>query len=445
MATVPVRFTYSTGVVGDVFPGVRARLHGSWDRDGRYSDQWSITDMSREAPGDDSVSFRASVDLDAAEQGRWFRWGVSFVAPDGRETWAIPTEVKDRASRERYRSFQFSGQPQDEEYYLAHCTRLGANRVRHPDGSSRIRFAVWAPNAQAVDVVMGKTWDRKDPDQNPANGSLPVPDIAGGYIADDGTGSHPNLGPFPMQRSRDGVWETDLDDPRLRDFAALDHQPYMYRITRNDGSVAYRTDLYSRCQIGRGSFDPGGTRYTGLLAELDGTVSCSVVVDPEKVTKYFREEPPYLTEPAGVAPVWPERDFVPGRGILGDEFGDRMPPLALKISSSTSCTPALWVRHRKAGDPGGRNCLAGLPCCARRERGRTAAAVGVRRPRRELGLLDLTLLRHRVQRRRPRSVQVLSTGNAQGHRQFRKHRGLPACALARSRPSSAASAVHRRR
>ena len=322
MATVPVQFTYSTGLVGDVFPGVRARLHGSWDRDGRYSNQWSITDMAREAPGDDSASFRASVDLDTAEQGKWFRWGVSFIRPDGQETWAIPTEVKDRASRERHRSFQFSGQPQDEGYYLVHCTRLGANRFRHPDGSTRIRFAVWAPNAQAVEVVMGKIWDRKDPDQNPANGSLPFPDIAGGYIADDGTGSHPNFGPFKMHRTREGVWETDLDD----DFAALDHKPYMYKITRNDGSVAYRTDLYSRCQIGHGSFNPRGARYTGLLSDLNGTVSCSVVVDPEKVTRYFREEPPYLTEPAGVAPVWPERDFVPDEEFWADEFGERMPP-----------------------------------------------------------------------------------------------------------------------
>jgi 1,4-alpha-glucan branching enzyme len=326
MATVPVRFTYFTGVVGDVFPGVRARLHGSWNRDGRYSDHWSITDMAREAPGVDSASFRASVDLDAAEQGRWFHWGVSFVAPDGRETWAIPTEVKDRASRERYRSFQFSGQAQDEEYYFVHCTRLGANKFRHPDGSTRLRFDVWAPNAQAVEVVMGKIWDQNDPDQNPANGSVRVPDIAGGYIADDGTGSHPTLGPFPMQRTRDAVWETNLDDPRLHDFSALDHKPYMYRITRNDGSVAYRTDLYSRCQIGRGSFDPEGTRYTGLISDLDGTVSCSVVVDPEKVTKYFREEPPYLTEPAGVAAVWPEREFVSDAEFWADEFGARKPP-----------------------------------------------------------------------------------------------------------------------
>ena len=114
MATVPVQFTYSTGVVGDVFLDVRARLHGSWDRDGRYSGQCSITDMAREAAGGDSVSFRASVELDAAETGKWFHWGVSFVHPDDHESWAIPTEVKDRASRDRYRSFQFSGQPQNE-------------------------------------------------------------------------------------------------------------------------------------------------------------------------------------------------------------------------------------------------------------------------------------------------------------------------------------------
>ena len=107
--------------------------------------------------------------------------------------------------------------------------------------------------------MIGKTWQRKDPDQNPAIGSLPFPDIAGGYIADDGTGSHPNLGPFRMHRTGEGVWETGLDD----DFAALDHKPYMYKITRNDGSVAYRTDLYSRCQIGSGSFNPRGARYPG--------------------------------------------------------------------------------------------------------------------------------------------------------------------------------------
>jgi 1,4-alpha-glucan branching enzyme len=323
MTTVPVRFTYATGIVGDAFPGVRARLHGSWDA-GRYSDRWTVRDMRHRE--DDALSFEATVDLDTAEQGNEFRWGVSLVHPDGRETWAIPTEVKDRASRERYRSFQFSGQAQDEQYYLTHCTRLGANKVRHADGSTRLRFAVWAPNARAVEVVMGKIWDRKDAAQRPATGSLPFPDIAGGHIADDGAGMHPTLGPFAMHRTGDGVWETDLDDPGLGDFQALDHKPYMYRITRNDGSVAYRTDLYSRCQIGHGFFKPRGAHYAGLLSDLDGTVSCSVVVDPERVTKYFREEPPYLTKPAGVAAVWPERHFIDAAEFWKDEFGARRPP-----------------------------------------------------------------------------------------------------------------------
>ncbi|MCK1552313.1 alpha amylase C-terminal domain-containing protein [Bradyrhizobium sp. 177] len=323
---IPVQFTYLTGIVGDAFSKVRARLHGSWDAAGRYSDQWSVADMTGQSLAQGSVSFRESIILDSTEHGKVFRWGVSFIFPDGSETWAIPTEVKDRGSRERYRSFQFTGQPHDEQYYLTHCTRLGANRVSHQDGSIRLRFAVWAPNAQTVEVVMGKIWDRSDPNQVPASCSIKADDIAGGYIADNGRDAHPNLGPFFMRQVSDGVWETNIDEPGLRNFKALDHKPYMYRVTRNDGSVAYRSDLYSRCQIGYGSFNPRGEPYSGLISGLDGTVSCSVVVDPEQVTKYFREEPPYSTQPPGLARVWPERHFTSDVEFWRDEFTDRRPP-----------------------------------------------------------------------------------------------------------------------
>jgi 1,4-alpha-glucan branching enzyme len=327
MATVPVRFTYVTGLVADVLPGVTARLHGSWDHAGHYGEPWSVVDMVRDAPGEDSVSFRASVDLDTAGRGTWFQWGVSFIYPDGREVWAIPTEVQDRDSRAQSRTFQFSGQAQSETYYLVHCTRLGANRVcSTQNGPDRIRFAVWAPNAQSVELVFAVIWDRKDPAHTPASGSLPFGDIAGGYIADDGTGVRPDLGPFPMHQISEGVWETDPLEPRLRDFAAFDHKPYMYRIRRNDGSVKYRTDLYSRCQIGHGAFNPNGARYTGLLSDLDGTVSCSAVVDPTRVTQYFVEEPPYLNQPPGVRRVWPERHFIPEADFWRDEFGAQRPP-----------------------------------------------------------------------------------------------------------------------
>lgn len=328
--TVPVEFTYLTGLTGNLFPGARARLHGSWDARGRYAAAWSAADMQRTVADDGCVAFRATVELDEAERGRWFAWGVSLLRPDGREDWAIPTEVKDRASRARERWFQFTGAPQQERYHLTHCRRLGANKVRRADGSTGIRFAVWAPNARNVEVVMGAIWDRNDPARTPAAGSLPVPDIAGGYVSDDGAGIRAGIGPFRMTRDGDGVWETDPDDPALRDFSAFDHKPYMFRVTREDGTVAYRTDLYSRCQIGSGRTKPDPTRkYEGPITELDGTVSCSVVVDPERVTQYFEEEPPYLVSAPPAARVWPERFFVDADRFWADEFTDR--PLPARI------------------------------------------------------------------------------------------------------------------
>ena len=61
----------------------------------------------------------------------------------------------------------------------------------------------------------------------------------------------------------------------------------MFRITKDDGSVAYRTDLYSRCQIGSGGVNPEtDPHWSGRRQDLDGVKSCSVVVDPERVTGF---------------------------------------------------------------------------------------------------------------------------------------------------------------
>jgi 1,4-alpha-glucan branching enzyme len=321
-----VHFSYLTGVKGNIFPGVRALLHGSWDGVGRRSSTWKTGEMERGTADDGCLCFRATVALDLAERGKGFDWGVSFIYPEGAEKWAIPTEIKDRSLRLCHRSFQFSGQDQDERYYLTHCRRLGANKVYHADGLIGVRFAVWAPNAQAVEVVLGTIWDRKDPQKAPAVHSIAFPDIAGGYIADDGTGVDPHRGPFAMTRRSDGVWETDPNDPHLANFKAFDHSTYMFRVTKNDGTVAFRTDLYSRCQIGYGSFNPHGAVYTGLLSDLDGSVSCSAVVDPETVTEYFKEEPPYLYLPPPPVRVWPEVHFEKDVDFWADEFTDRTVP-----------------------------------------------------------------------------------------------------------------------
>jgi 1,4-alpha-glucan branching enzyme len=121
--------------------------------------------------------------------------------------------------------------------------------------SSGARFALWAPNAKSVDLVLA--------------------DPAHGYIADDGSGA---LQTIAMASVPGGIWRATLDD-----FAELVGKPYMFRVVRDDGTVAFRTDIYSRKQIGAGNTDPKGQPYTGLPADLDGPQSCSVVCDPRKI------------------------------------------------------------------------------------------------------------------------------------------------------------------
>ena len=112
-----------------------------------------------------------------------------------------------------------------------------------------------------------------------------------------------------MTRGDDGVWVTDENDPRLADFAAFDHKPYMYRITKDDGTVAYKSDLYSRCQVGSGMFDPKGQPFADLTRKLDGPGSCSAVVDSDQVTAFFED-------PQG---RWPESDWVQAEEFWKDE------------------------------------------------------------------------------------------------------------------------------
>lgn len=309
MAKTTVEFVYLTGLKRQIFSNVR--LTGSWNSEGRFSDRWSVVPMEQITGEDGCPAFGAQVHLDASQAAGWtFRWGVILDGPGGRDQWGIPTEVSDLNSMDQTRGFTLnptsSATPQEEHYYLIHSRRLGAQKHRR-QGQQRdgIRFAVWAPNAQKVEVVMGTLWDMDDPKRTPADKPLPVGRIGGGYIADDGTGVRTDLGPFPMTRLGDGVWVTDENDPRLADFANFDHKPYMFRVTKDNGRVVYRTDLYSRCQVGSGKYDPGGKPYFGKVTELDGKGSCSAVVDPDKVTKYFKD-------PNG---VWPEAEF-----ISADEF-----------------------------------------------------------------------------------------------------------------------------
>lgn len=291
---VPVRFVYFTGIKRNVFGNVR--LRGSWDAGGRYSDQWSDLSMELTVAPDGTPCFATTVNMDDSQTGVTFRWNVYVDSLAGNRLQGVTTEVSTTGSNEQYRTFvlrQSSSEVQEERYYLINSRRLGANKVvASGQGSDTpgIRFAVWAPYAQNVELVFG----------GPS-----------GYIADDGTGmsNDPAFLPVSMTRGEDGVWQTEV----LPDFSKYDHKPYMFRITKEGGQVAYRTDLYSRCQIGSGNFDPEGEPFNGTITQLDGTKSCSAVVDPETVARNFNED------------VWPEHEFISEEEFWQDEFTPGQP------------------------------------------------------------------------------------------------------------------------
>jgi 1,4-alpha-glucan branching enzyme len=300
MALIPIYFEYRTGLRTPFL--LSARLGGTWDSSGLLAESWSFRPMEAFTADDGCPAFRTTIELDDSQIGQTFRWGTSVDIAAEPNRWGLPTEVSDAGSGARERLFTLRGPGQTERYYLTHCHHLGANKM-FVEGRAEpaIRFAVWAPNARAVELVFG---DRES-----------------GYIYPDGRGINQQLPRVAMNQDGDGVWAADgTVAPELADFATFDHQPYMYRITRDDGSVAYRTDLYSRCQIGSGRVDPArDSSWSGRRFDVDGTKSCSVVIDPDNVCRPFRQ-----VDPQG-EPVWPETDWVSEQSFWENEFDPNRP------------------------------------------------------------------------------------------------------------------------
>src|SRR5262249_8760756 len=109
-----------------------------------------------------------------------------------------------------------------------------------------------------------------------------------GYISDDGTGIDPTAPIIPLHNPGDGIWRSDASiTASLAKFSDFMNRLYMYRVKNEQGNVTYKVDMYSRNQTGRGGTNPGGAHYSGSYLNLDGIVSCSVVSDPDLVTKDF--------------------------------------------------------------------------------------------------------------------------------------------------------------
>jgi 1,4-alpha-glucan branching enzyme len=307
MSAIPVRFLYRTGLVREIFHN--PRLRGSW-ADGRYADRWSECAMDIVKADDGCWAFAATIPLETDQVGRTFYWGVIADGPAGPDQWLMMTEAHDVNSDLRRGSFvlQPDGANPEAVYRLSVGRWLGAQKWYGADGERpQLRFAVWAPNAQKVDVVLGKTWHksaaRTKSALNPPGRLVQVPfdEICGGYIANDGFGELTSHAPIPMAQQAGGVWISD-SSPSLP-FDEYDHRPYMYRIIKDSGAIVYRTDIHSRCQIGGGNFDPLGAHFDGRAMTLDGSRSCSVIVDTDKVT----HERLISSRPER---TWPE-EFVP--------------------------------------------------------------------------------------------------------------------------------------
>ncbi len=288
--TTTITFEYRTGVAREMV--WNARLTGSWTREGTYSEEWTSLPMQ---PVEGVVgAFTAEMRFPDTEKGKTFRWGVLVDTPRRRDVWSILAEDGPQESPEFKRGFTLGESETEQHAWVTPHRSLGA--CRRGDGG--IRFSVWAPSAQKVELAVAG-------------------EDCGGYIWNDGRGVKET---FPMSSNPEGIWSTAPDEPAMADFSAWVGKPYMYKMTREDGSVAFRTDLFSLAQAGTGGSNPEaeeGGGWSGRASDLDCTKSCSLVVDPDRVNNRAGEP--------GQEPEW-----VSAAEFWKDEF-DRLRPVPTSL------------------------------------------------------------------------------------------------------------------
>ncbi|WP_220377489.1 alpha-amylase family glycosyl hydrolase [Paraburkholderia sp. BL6669N2] len=245
---------------------------------------WSLQPMVQVSEPGGPPYWKAEATFIPDATGATLDWGVQTDGPAGAGVWGIAAEVDDVASTDRTLSFTLQDNTGPQRYFLTWCGLLGTNRVSSDTGlTDAARFSVWAPNAQSVSLILA--------------------DPSTGYVADDGTGIVQTIA---MTKGSDGIWSTHAPATQRRNsLRAMLGQTYMFKVVKDDGSSAYRTDLWSLMQIGAGDFDPKGSRYAGPPEQLDGPQSCSVVCDPSVVVLAGVPEVP-------ASGFW-SGEFVPGR------------------------------------------------------------------------------------------------------------------------------------
>jgi len=264
MAKQTITFTFLTGISQQLF--LNAKIQGSWDVNGLYSDTWTTSPMTAITGEDGCPAFATTIDLDLSEAGQVFNWGVFIDGPAGKNLWGINTEVNDPAIPDRYSSFTLmkDGSSAVQQFYFTYKKKLGANKFYITTGDKAgLKFCVWSPNAEAIDVVFGDASGYITVSNGGINNAMPEVSLT--------------IGKLP------GVWESAV----LPNFDQYAGKYYMYRITTAQGLVLYRTDIFARGLVGRGQIDPEASAWDGTIQTLDGTVSCSIITDPDLISSVF--------------------------------------------------------------------------------------------------------------------------------------------------------------
>jgi len=108
--------------------------------------------------------------------------------------------------------------------------------------------------------------------------------LASGYIDDNDKGIDPKMPVITLSKGDDGIW---VSTPVPSFAKKYEGRYYMYRIANALGQTTYKTDIFSRGLVGRGSIDPSAGPWDGTIATLDGTVSCSIITDPDTISSEF--------------------------------------------------------------------------------------------------------------------------------------------------------------
>ena len=176
-----------------------ARLIGSWDKVGAFSESWDQSAIAMKKMQDGT--FLAEVPLDSSHSGPW-QWGIMADGPAGEDRWAILDEETP--------SFHLESDTETVSYSPTTRNKNGA--LRQGDD---VTFRYWAPDARQVEAAV---WSPRTEETEK----------------------------IPLTKTEGGYWEARADDAWPR----FDGKLYAYDVTTKEGAQTRRADPYARQRMG---------------------------------------------------------------------------------------------------------------------------------------------------------------------------------------------------